>query len=341
MVQSENGGGMSSNVDVAVKLQANLDPLVNAAPKALDKIFNALFPKSARRATLSTAQNQVDMQKILEGKASFNQETGALMEFHDKYTEICDLVRKTLQEEEITNLISCAIHAADNIQDVQSASDVNLSTDFLNRWRSEAKFVSEETAQAVWGKILSEEIKKPNSISARTLDVIKGLTREEAEAFRDACKFVFFDQYLMDSAVDGNPIPQKHYVMLHDAGLIAHYQKGIYRGFNWPETGMCFPFEENLTKLYFLQVGKIFLFVEQEKIQESPMVNYWQLTKAGREMHRIISREIEYDVVAVGMAVTEGLSELKSLLKYAVYTNTEEQRIDLNTIQFVFSGESP
>ncbi|MCE1238632.1 MAG: DUF2806 domain-containing protein [Azonexaceae bacterium] len=331
----------SSNVDISVKVQANLDPLVNATPKGLSTLFTLIFrkryPEAARHAVLSAAQNHVDSLKVLEGKATFNQENGALIEGFNGRTELRELVREALQEEEISNLISCTMHAASNMKD-DAHTGAEVSPEFINRWRNEAKFISEEAAQSIWGRILSEEVSAPSSISIRTLDVIKNLVQEEAEAFREACKFVFFDQYLIDSTVDGNPVPYETYILLQDAGLLVEYRRGNYTSTKWPETNI--GFETGPTKAYYLRVGNLFMYVEAEKLKEPPSVCYWQLTKAGKEMLRVISKEMEYDATALGEALAAKLPELKGELRYAIYTDTQKQQIDFGTIRPVFLSPS-
>jgi hypothetical protein len=337
MDQPENSAKSLPNVDIAVKIQANLDPLVNATPKGLSTLLNLLFkkkyPEASRQAMLSEAQNRMDVQRILEGKATFHQESGALIEAPNSSKEIRELVREGLQEEEITNLISCTVHAASNISNADHSSETEASSEFLNRWRNEAKFISENAAQAMWGRILSEEVNSPNSISIRTLDVIKALTREEAEAFRDACKFIFFGQYLLDPRADVPSALSDSYAMLADAGLVAPISP-IRTQAKWMETTI--EFEDKPTKAYYLQVGKLFIYIDMARVTETPTANYLTLTKAGREMYRIISREIEYDAMVVGTALTEKKPAIRGLLKYAVFTNVEKKQIDFNTIRSVF-----
>ncbi|MCY1207127.1 hypothetical protein D9M72_187150 [compost metagenome] len=337
MDQPENSTESGMNIDLGVKVQANLDPIVQATPKGLSTLLSLLFGKryidAGRQATLSAAQNAVDAKKIFEGKVTFNQESGALVEAPGR-DDIRELVRAVVQEEEITNLINCTINAANDLSGNQSISEEEVSREFLHRWRNEAKFISEETAQAVWGKILSEEVKTPNSISIRTLDIIKSLTREEAEAFREACKFVIFDQYLLDSTVDGIPIPQESYVLLRDSGLIISYQKGFYTSADWLKTNIAF--DSSPTEAYYLRCGNIFIYAEKEKVSTPPSFCYWQLSKAGREMYRIISQELEHDAVALGKALTEKNPELMSHLKHTVYTSVKKGLIDFNIIRSVF-----
>lgn len=338
MDQPEKSTESSMNVDIGVKVQANLDPLVQATPKGLKTLLSLLFGKryieADRSARLSEAQNAVDVRKILQGEVTFDQATGGLLETSAGRNEIRALVREAIQDNEIANLISCTLNASKELEDDNISNESEVSPEFLNRWRNEAKFISEETAQIIWGRILSEEVKEPNSISIRTLDVIKSLTKEEAEAFREACKFVLFEQYLFDSTVDGIPIPQQNYELLRDAGLIINYQKGVYTASNWPETKVYF--DKAPLDTYFLRVGKIFMYVEKRLAGQRPSFAYWQLTKAGREMCRIISRELEYDVVAIANAVTEKSSGYKSVLKYSTYTNVEKNEVDLSSIRSVF-----
>ncbi|WP_343498606.1 hypothetical protein [Achromobacter denitrificans] len=110
------------SIDVGVNVQANLDPIVQATPKGLSTLLSLLLGKryidARRQATLSAAQNTVDVQKILEGKGTFNQESGALVATPDS-NNIRELVRAVVQEEEITNLINCTINAANDLSDKQ------------------------------------------------------------------------------------------------------------------------------------------------------------------------------------------------------------------------------
>ncbi|XAN14310.1 hypothetical protein AAIK43_23370 [Achromobacter denitrificans] len=143
-----------------------------------------------------------------------------------------------------------------------------------------------------------------------------------------------FGEYLIDSTVDGTPIPQENYGLLRDAGLIINYQKGFYETSKWPKTNI--EFKRGPTEAHYLQVGEVFIYIEAGKVDAPPPFPNWQLSKAGREMCRIISRELEYDVAALGKALTIKAPELMSHLKHTVYTNVEKGIIDFNTIRAVF-----
>lgn len=338
MDQPENITESSGKLDIGVKVQANLDPIVNATPQGLSTLFSLLFKgrytNAARQAALSAAQNFVDAQKILEGKAAFNQESGALVETHAGRNEIRELVREIVQEEEITNLISCTIHAARNIEEGEGNSETNISSEFISRWRNEAKFISEDAAQEIWGKILSEEIQAPNSISIRTLEVIKSVTREEADAFRDACKFVLFGASLVDSTTEGLPVSRSRYAMLKDAGLISNYTPGNYSSAPWLETTI--NFSDGPVEVYYLRAGKLFIYIEKSKIEKAPSTCIWMLTKAGREMHNIVSRDLQYDLESLAKSLIANNESLSDHMLYTLYTDINKNIIDFDAIKKVF-----
>jgi len=344
MDNPEKNNELQPKIDLGLKLEANLNPIVNATPRAISTLLRLIlgdrYSAASRLTALSDAQNRADVQRILEGKATFNQESGTLVESSstagNDSKDLRELIRDTLQEEEITNLISCTVHAADHLKD-DEAIETKASPEFLNRWRNEAKFISEDTAQAIWGRILSEEVSSPNSISIRTLDVIKSLTRAEAETFRDACKFVCFGQYLLDSRSKESFETEKRYALLADAGLVTPFG-AMFTSAKWIETTITF--ENKPTKAYYIRIGKLFIYVDADQAKEPPTFTYLTLTNAGKEMYRIISREIEYDAAEISAAYTAKTPAIRNALKYTIFTNVEKNEIDFNSIQPVFREAS-
>lgn len=71
--------------------------------------------------------------------------------------------------------------------DDKDISDESVSPDWFARWRREAQGIGDQELQNIWGRILAEEVKKPQSISLRTLDILRNVTAKDAELF---CKFV-------------------------------------------------------------------------------------------------------------------------------------------------------
>ena len=106
-----------------------------------------------------------------------------------------DLLRPMMEENEKKLLASLGV-AYDRIRSEpempECSESENLSQTLFNRWRHEARFISEKELQQLWG-ILAQEIIKPGSINLRTLDALKNVSAAEAESFCKLCDYVIAD----------------------------------------------------------------------------------------------------------------------------------------------------
>lgn len=74
--------------------------------------------------------------------------------------------------------------------DAQTPPDRSVDDDWLFTWRDYAGNVSTEDLQQLWGKVLAGEVKSPGSYSLRTLEFLRGLSKEEAEQISKLASFV-------------------------------------------------------------------------------------------------------------------------------------------------------
>ena len=81
------------------------------------------------------------------------------------------------------NLESVTSFAAEELKYEPPVTDEPIDEDWKTRFFNIAEEVSNEEMQALWGRILAGEIKKPKSYSLRTLDLLRNLSKEEAECF--------------------------------------------------------------------------------------------------------------------------------------------------------------
>lgn len=89
----------------------------------------------------------------------------------------------------INNTKSVIEKASSHFVEGEKVSDKPVNTDWTNRFFSIVEDISDETLQDIWGRILAGEVKNPNSFSLRTLDLLRNITKEEAELFVKASKF--------------------------------------------------------------------------------------------------------------------------------------------------------
>lgn len=81
------------------------------------------------------------------------------------------------------NLESVTAYAAEQLRNEQPVTDEPIDEDWKTRFFNIAEEVSNDEMQALWGRILAGEIMKPKSYSLRTLELLRNLSKEEAECF--------------------------------------------------------------------------------------------------------------------------------------------------------------
>lgn len=87
------------------------------------------------------------------------------------------------------NIENITSFAAEELKNEETVTDEPLDEDWTTRFFGIAEEVSNEEMQALWGKILAGEIKQPKSYSLRTLELIKNLSKNEAEIFIKVANF--------------------------------------------------------------------------------------------------------------------------------------------------------
>jgi uncharacterized repeat protein (TIGR03899 family) len=87
------------------------------------------------------------------------------------------------------NIENVTAFAAEELKNEQPVTDEPLDEDWTTRFFKIAEEVSNEEMQALWGKILAGEIKQPKSYSLRTLELIRNLSKSEADTFMKVANY--------------------------------------------------------------------------------------------------------------------------------------------------------
>lgn len=272
-------------MDWSIKITGDFTPLVQSASKIVERIGDAVFcgreRKEVWKKALQEAQTEQDRQKILSGKWQF---TG------EKLVPCLDIADSSPvnaflaigQEQEVRNLagnMRMALEAAQNVSDEEVAEGC-IDPDWFARWRREAMVIGNEEMQRLWGRILVEEAKNPESVSYRTLDVLKNLTRQEAELFT---KMGRWEVAGILPCFDGNTFldfTYKDYIILADAGLLID-SKSIALGGELMKDGRRALSTKNFN---------IYLQGKNLEIDDFYFIIGFKLSKAGDDLINIINR---------------------------------------------------
>lgn len=94
------------------------------------------------------------------------------------------------------NAKSVVENATTHFIEGEMVSNEPVSNDWTNRFFSIVEDISDETLHDIWGRILANEVKHPNSYSLRTLDLLRNITKEEAELFVKASQFYVENNFI-------------------------------------------------------------------------------------------------------------------------------------------------
>ncbi len=158
---------------------------------------------------LMMAQAEKDTQDIIQGKKQYliDGNIGKLIDLSDSddkttdmlepKTTINDFSRKIEQQkhaEEIQQEINVnkALHSTEEelFKSQQEPSEKEVTSDWLRRWRDNAKDITNDELRQLWAKILAGEVKSPGSYSLRTLEFMRSISQEDAQLIGKLGPFV-------------------------------------------------------------------------------------------------------------------------------------------------------
>lgn len=164
----------------------------------IEKIFGPQWTKKqadadayADEKKLQTIRDNPDIEIIyVDGRMHARERTPEVLAYRAEQRQLAEAIR---QEQNLENVIEMAANEIALAND-NKVSDKSIDDDWIARLFQIAKDVSSEEMQLIWGKILAGEIAQPGSFSLKTLDVIRNLTKEDAEAFQKVMPLVMRDR---------------------------------------------------------------------------------------------------------------------------------------------------
>lgn len=274
-----------ADIKVNAKVSANFDPLLKATPKGCGRVFSLLFGKReadiARYKMLMTAQTEKEYQQIVSGGCDFID--GQIVPLPQ--STLIDVLNPLQIEERqaIENLAGNIQAAVDALRETpdEEISDKEVDNDFFARWRREAKNIGNGELQRLWGRLLAEEIARPESISLRTLDVIKNISYKEADCFRKMCSCVIGGKHLVTThgfySVPG-ALSLDDLLVLNSVGLTVFPDQNTYM--KWPARVE----SDGILRAFIGLKNTILILDTTSETLSIPGVS---LTNVGREIYKI------------------------------------------------------
>lgn len=196
------------------------------------------------------------------------------------------------EQREQQNVEAVCANAAEELQKEATVPDGKPEPEWVSRFFDISSGITSEELQYLWGRILAGEIKRPGSFSLRTLDVLRNLSRKEAE------NFVKLGNYILRSGEKAFYIDPKAYIFTKDGGLtfldiLALKDAGLIF-----ETDLEFSFSPagaGVTSNFLY--GPLILMFEREKETPKLASGVGLLTRVGIELLQLITAQPDMEYV--------------------------------------------
>ncbi len=190
------------------------------------------------------------------------------------------------------NIENVTAFAAEQLKNEPPITDEPLNEDWTTRFFKIAEEVSNEEMQTIWGKILAGEIKQPNSYSLRTLELIRNLSKQEAQIFIKVARFAFNEggkNYIFKTnktslLSDKYGITYEDITLLTEIGLI---QSGDTMTLNF--------ISKEVDVNIVLRWGNILAVTEVKKSTPSITMPVYSFTTAGNELLRLVESSVNHE----------------------------------------------
>jgi hypothetical protein len=192
-------------------------------------------------------------------------------------------------EQEQLRIENTLTYAAEELRSETSVPTEKPSDDFVNRFFEYDRGISSERMQQLWGRLLAKEIMSPGTYSLKTLDIVRNLTKKDAEAFEEVTAISF------TQSSKNVFLPRVDYYnwLLKDRGLTESALLSLADlGLLHSSSTLGVVLFGNNEKLHVLFQGKdAALIVQQEKRIHPTTLPVWLFTRAGVELRTLVRPE--------------------------------------------------
>ena len=157
-----------------------LEKLIEVISQGIGKVYS---PRGIRKEADARAYEI----EIIERAKSKALSEGKIIEAETQQNIQERLIYKEINRQ--INIENVTQIAAEQLSQETNVSEEAVDKDWTTRFFNIVEDVSNDEMQKLWGRILAGEVKQPKSYSLRTLELLKNLTKNDAEIFTKASNF--------------------------------------------------------------------------------------------------------------------------------------------------------
>lgn len=253
-----------------------IEKLIGVISKGIGTLYK---PRSIRKEADAKAYEI----EIIERAKSKALAEGKLIDA-DTYERIQErlLYKETKRQKNIDNVSEIA---AQQLGSDNSVNEEPVNEDWTTRFFNIVEDVSDEEMQQLWGRILAGEVRQPKSYSLRTLELLKNLSKREAEAFTKASDFVisswnspFIFRGQNDELLSNHNFTFEDRLLLTETGILQS-ESNISRGLK--------PMDKD--NLIYFESGKYIIKTLKKANSAENRIEIFRFTKIGEELLRLMT----------------------------------------------------
>ena len=181
--------------DAAKHLSEPLVKLIEVSSKGAGNVFSLCFAKRIvdnKKYEIEQIGCAIEGNGSLLGEVKYANDGVSLESLGSKVDSLEE--RSKLRKEYMdlkgqNNIERIVTHSAISLNNEESVSSEPVDEDWISRFFKYAEDVTSEDMQEIWGRVLTGEIKQPSSYSLRTLEVLRNLTKKDAELIIKIAKY--------------------------------------------------------------------------------------------------------------------------------------------------------
>lgn len=271
-----------------------MDSLIKIEGKPLEKLMdvvsNAIGTLYKPRQIVSEATAEAKAESI---KAIEQAKTQAMLNGDIEKVQYLETINERLVAKEIKrqkNIENVVTVAGNILQTEKTVSEEPVNEDWATRFFDIAQDVSDDEMQNLWGQILAGEIKHPQSYSLRTLEILRNMTKDEAEIFQKVAQFALLQGdafiYSSNDVLNKLGVPYSSIAKLVEIGLL---QSGDFVSRNY--------FSDKTKKVvHGIIYGNLVVLVNQKANAPKISFKIRLFTTPGKELLKLVNIKpnIEY-----------------------------------------------
>lgn len=228
------------------------------------------------------------------------------------------------------NIESITAFAAEELRNEHSVTDEPINEDWKTRFFNIAEDISSEEMQSIWGRILAGELKQPKTYSLRTLELLKNLTKEEAEVFT---KFAHLrlksgNNNIVYNQDNGKFLESEFGITFTDRLLLS--ELGLISSENNLEFSL--PASENNKHTTILKYGNKGIVLSRNEQTPKQGIQVLVFTKIGAELSGLIEQIVNHNYIE---KICSGFKHQNVKIEYGdLVAHPSGQYILLNKVEY-------